>query len=146
MSVEIRRTTVDEINASGLTVEYAAEPSIKELPSGMVQIEQYKMLEESGLIYPIGAYLRNLLIGFVGVLTPVMPHYGVKVAYTESFFVSKEYRKSGAGLKLLRAAEEYARETGCVGLLVSSPFNGDLAQVLPRVGYSETNVMFYKHV
>ena len=65
------------------------------------------------------------------------------VATTERFFV-KAHRKTGAGLRLLRAAEEKARALGSPGLLVTAPFEGDLFQVLPRVGYQETNRVFFK--
>lgn len=146
MSIEIRKTTADEVCASGLSVEYEEESALKELPPAIVQMEQYKALEEAGVIYPIGAYFGTTLIGFVAVLTPIMPHYGVKIACIELFFVAKAYRKSGAGLKLLKAAERYAKESECVGLLATSPVDGDLAQVLPRVGYRNTNVVFFKNV
>ena len=65
-------------------------------------------------------------------------------AITESFFVAKVHRDSGAGLKLLRAAEQKARALGSPGLLVSAPFGGTLVQVLPRAGYTETNRVFFK--
>jgi GNAT superfamily N-acetyltransferase len=78
------------------------------------------------------------------VLKPVIPHYGVAIAVTESFFVGKEYRKSGAGLKLLRAAEAHAE--GAPGLLVSAPVGGTLAEVLPHLGYRETNRVFFKEL
>ena len=75
-----------------------------------------------------------------------MPHYSVKMAVTESFFVAKAYRKSGAGLKLLHAAETYAKEIGCAGILVNAPFEKTLMDVLPRVGYQETHRVFFKNV
>lgn len=147
MSVEIRRTTFDEVRLSGLPEECAEESSIKELPPPVIGWDQYKAMEEAGYIYPLGAYLGSSLIGMVFILSPPIPHYeGIKLAVTESYFVAKAYRKSGAGLRLLKAAEEYAKESGCIGILVSSPFDGDLSQVLPRVGYRETNVVFYKNV
>lgn len=146
MSVIIKRCTFDEIEISGLTVEYANEASIAELPPAKMQTDHYKALENAGAIYPIGAYFEDMFIGFVTILNPLIPHYGVRVAATESFFVAKAWRKSGAGLKLLHAAEEYAKETGCYGILVSSPSGGDLSEVLPRVGYRETNRVFFKNV
>lgn len=86
------------------------------------------------------------LVGFITVLAPVLPHYGVPVAVSESFFVAKAHRKTGAGLKLLRAAEDMARSLGSPGLLVSAPFAGDLFHVLPHVGYVESSRIFFKKV
>lgn len=147
MSVEIRRTTFDEVRLSGLAEECAEEASIKELPPPVLGWDQYKAMEAAGAIYPMGAYLGTALIGIIFILSPDLPHYkGTRLAVTESYFVGNAYRKSGAGLKLLRAAETYAKEIGCAGILVSSPFDGDLAQILPRIGYRETNVVFFKNV
>jgi GNAT superfamily N-acetyltransferase len=66
------------------------------------------------------------------------------VGVVESFFVGKAYRKSGAGLRLLHEAEKYALKNNLPGLLVSAPFGGDLAVVLPHVGYIETNRVFFR--
>ncbi len=49
-------------------------------------------------------------------------------------------------MKLLRAAEDLARRLGSPGLLVSAPYGGDLFKVLPRVGYVESNRVFFSRV
>jgi len=92
----------------------------------------------------IGAFLGDKLVGFVAVLTPIVPHYGVVIAVTESLFVGKVYRRTGAGLKLLRAAEMHSIDAGSPMLTVSAPSGGVLAEVLPRLGYRETNRSFVK--
>lgn len=135
---------LDAPNRHELWDEYALESSINGLPHPNVQIDMYRMLEQQGVIQLIGAFDDTKLIGFVAVLANVLPHYGVVMAITESFFVSKAYRKTGAGLKLLRAAEGHARSIMAPGLLVSAPFGGRLAEVLPHVGYDETNRVFFK--
>lgn len=146
MTVVIRRCTFAEIEASGLTVEYAAESSIKNMPPPNMQTTQYNAMDAAGIIYPMGAYFEEVLIGFITILSPVLPHYGVAVGVVESYFVAKKWRKSGAGHKLRESAEAYAKEKGCVGILLSSPYGGDLAEILPRVGYTETNRVFFKRV
>ncbi|CAB5162182.1 acetyltransferase domain containing protein [uncultured Caudovirales phage] len=135
---------LDAPNRYELWDEYALESSINGLPHPNVQIDMYRMLEQQGVIQLIGAFDDTKLIGFVAVLANVLPHYGVIMAITESFFVSKDYRKTGAGLKLLREAERHARSIKAPGLLVSAPFGGRLAEVLPHVGYDETNRVFFK--
>lgn len=144
MSVVIQRTTFNEIKDSGLTAEYAAECAIAELPPPNMQIDQYNAMDAAGIIYPLGAYFEGTLIGFITIICSVLPHYGVKVAVSESFFVGKQWRKSGAGHKLREAAEKYAAESGCIGVLLSAPVGGDLSKILPRVGYRETSLVFFK--
>lgn len=148
MCLIIKKCSIAEMeatsNISELLEEYAAESAIDGLPKPSAKIETYKQLERTGALHALGAFSNDLLIGYITILSPVLPHYSAVVAVAESFFVAKAHRKTGAGLKLLRDAEEYARNIGSPGLLVSAPFGGNLAEVLPHVGYSETNRVFFK--
>lgn len=148
MSIVIRKCTIAELesapNISEILAEYSVESSIKGLPHPSAKVEMYKHLESIGTLITYGAFLDKELIGYITVLSPVMPHYSIIIAVTESFFVAKAHRKTGAGLKLLHEAEGYAKEVGSPGLLVSAPFGGNLAEVLPHIGYSETNRVFFK--
>jgi GNAT superfamily N-acetyltransferase len=146
----VQSSTVAEVLASPrfpeLAAEYAKESAIEGMPPPAAKMETYRHLERVGMLHVISATSDGHLVGFITVLAAPLPHYGMAVAVSESFFVGKEYRKTGAGLKLLRAAEDKARELGSPGLLVSAPFAGDLFHVLPRVGYAETNRVFFKRV
>jgi len=136
-------TVSDVLCEEHMLDEYAQESSIKDMPHPKAQLSMYQDLEERGVLRVIGAYRDNFLIGFVTVMCSVLPHYGKKVAITESFFVPKAYRKTGAGLRLLHAAQEYTKEQCAVGLLVSAPYQGSLSKVLPRVGFKHTNEVFF---
>jgi GNAT superfamily N-acetyltransferase len=126
--------------------EYAAESAIDGLPLPAARLANYLPLERVGALHTIRAAVAGRLAGVITVLAPMNPHYGVPIAVSESFFVAKPHRRTGAGLKLLRAAEDKARELGAPGLLVGAPVEGDLFKVLPRVGYRETNRVFFKKV
>ena len=146
----VKKCTIADLEGSFtfsmLLQEYADESSIKGLPPHNTKMDIYKAMESTGVIYTIGAWFEDALIGFIVVLSPVLPHYGVVVSTTESFFVSKEYRKTGAGLELLKRAEEYAMSIGSPGLLVSAPVGGAIENVLPRVGYTQTNAVFFRRL
>lgn len=147
--VTARKCSVSEIVDNpafpALHRAYAAEASISGFPDPTEKMASYRLIETSGIFQAYGAFLEgDLLVGFMAVLTPVIPHYGVAITVTESLFVAKEHRKTGAGLKLIRAAETHARDSGSPGLLVSAPSGGPLADVLPHLGYRETNRVFMK--
>jgi GNAT superfamily N-acetyltransferase len=135
---------LDAPNRFELWDEYARESSAGGMPKPEVQIEMYRSLENAGVLRLIGAFDGDTLVGFVSVLTNVLPHYGVLAAITESFFVAAAYRKTGAGMNLLREAELHAKAIHAPVLLVSAPTGGRLAAVLPNVGYVETNRVFLK--
>lgn len=148
MILSIRQSTVSEIfgseNIEILLDEYANESAIAGLPHPKAKIDLYHHLESVDAIYIIGAFLNDILIGFILILSPVLPHYSAKVSVSESFFVAEKHRKTGAGLRLLKAGEDYAKKICSLGLLVSTPYGGNLAEIMPRLGYSETNRVFFK--
>lgn len=131
-------------NLPEILEEYSKELIVKGAPPACAKMELYHQLEAAGVLQCFGAFLYDALVGFVTVLITVLPHYGVTMAVTESYFVIQEFRGTGAGLKLLRHAESYAKEKGSPCLLVSAPASGTLAAVLPHVGYIETNKVFFR--
>ncbi|MBS0323588.1 MAG: GNAT family N-acetyltransferase [Proteobacteria bacterium] len=128
-----------------LVAEYARESSIVELPEHKPHSEMYRAMEHVGVMQVLCAFQGDVVVGFAILLVTVLPHYSVPAATMESLFVGAAYRHSGAGFKLLRAAEEVARAKGAVGLLVSAPKGGQLAEVLTRMrSYRETNRVFFR--
>ncbi len=148
--VSVRKVTFDDLASCGnfpdLVREYEAESKAIGLPPVDDKWAQYRAIEPSGFFHLYAAFLGQHLIGFMAFLLPVIPHYGVTIAVAESFFVGQRFRKGGAGLKLLRAAEEHARQAGSPALMASAPIGGRLAEVLPRLGYRETNRVFLKEL
>lgn len=128
-----------------LADEYAEECRIAGLPWPDGKLQTYQYIERSGTFQPLGAFIDDSVVGFAAILAPVIPHYGVTIAVTESLFVGKAFRKTGAGLLLLRAAEAYAREVGSPGMLISAPSGGILDRLLTvRKGFRETNRAYFK--
>jgi L-amino acid N-acyltransferase YncA len=148
VSVEITKSTADAItsapNFQELIDEYAEESAIYGLPHPAVKIEMYKKLESSGTLNVWSAVLDGGLVGFIAVLCTVIPHYGMSIAVSESYFVALKHRHTGAGLKLLRAAQDHVDKVKAPGFLISAPIGSNLAEVLPHVGYVATNTVFFR--
>ncbi len=149
MALVIRKSSIAEMVASPnlecLLEEYAIESAIHGLPHPKAKIDLYEQLEAVGVLYAICAFWDGELVGFILIVSPVNPHYSAKISTTESYFVAKAYRKTGAGKKLRQAAETYAKEIGALGLLISAPIGSLLAHVLELdKGYKETNRVFFK--
>lgn len=147
--VIVRPVTFADLHASpqfaALADEYMRESANPEMGAVVPDIDAYQRAEAAGVLHFVGAYRGNDLVGYVVVAVNTSPHYqGKRVAVTESIFVASAHRRTGAGMKLLRAAEETAREAGAVALVVSAPIGGRLAQVLPRSGFRATNTFFFR--
>lgn len=146
----VRGCSVSEIMEDpafpALSLEYEAESKIEGMPSPSAKMGMYLEMDGVGMLHPIGAWRGAELVGFLAILTPRLPRYGALVAVVESFFVAACHRKSGAGLRLLKAAEMLAAEAGSPGIFVSSPVSGMLVEILPRRGYTESSRIFFKKV
>ena len=128
-----------------LVAEYSEECSIAGMPETNRDYEQYERFEQAGFSRMFAAYNDEKLVGFLVLLVSPNPHYGCKIGTIESIFVGAEYRKSGAGLKLLKAAEDTAKGMGAVGIFVSAPAGSQLADVMSKMSpYTETNRVFFK--
>lgn len=141
--MEIRPCTVSDIYESGIAADYF-EYAIDGMDTPEVQWLRYEALAAGGMLYPVGAFKDDKLIGFVFVLLTTSLHYGVPIASTESFFVLKEHRNTGAGLQLLVAVERLAKEQGASGVMVMAPEGKELVQILPQLGYKDTHRLFLK--
>lgn len=148
MSVDIREVSVAEIarapNIHALLDEYGEESGLEGMPPPAWQLDVYLQMEEAGFLHPLGAYEGGRLLGFLLLLVHSVPHYGAVIAVSESFFVASADRSTGAGMKLLKAAEKKAVALEAVGLLVSSPAHGRLGEVLAKTEYVVSNVVYFR--
>lgn len=144
----IRRCTTSEIlEATELLAEYASESSIDGMPTPKAKILTYKRLEFEGSIVCFGAFCNDKLVGFVSILMSILPHYSAPAAIVESIFVSSKHRAGCIGGRLLKAAENHAKNSNASGLLISAPFGGNLAKLLEKTkSYRTTNLIFFKRV
>ena len=140
------RDAADNPDFAALIAEYAEEAAMNGMPPPNCQVDMYEHMQDLGVIHVLGAFKQGALVGILVIVASVIPHYGVMMASTESFFVRPHERKGGAGLALLKEAEVLSAELGATGLLVSAPFGGRLAEVLPKKGYIETNRVFFRSV
>lgn len=146
----VRFSTIDELerepNLPELLAAYAAESAIAGMPGYHAQMDSYRQLETAGLLHAFASYDGLNLAGLLLLMLAPLPHYGgAIIATTESFFVAPESRHAGHGIRLLRAAETHARTLGAVGLFVSAPKGGRLAQVLDGMeSFSEASRVFFK--
>lgn len=147
--LSIARCTIHDIaaapNCAQVLAEYASESAVLEIGPASAQFETYYALESAGVLHPIAAFDGPLLAGVVLILATKMPHYSVMTATTESFFVSKVYRPSNLGLRLLAYAEATAADLGAGALMISTPVGGALAAVMRRIkSYRHSNEVFVK--
>jgi GNAT superfamily N-acetyltransferase len=151
MSIEVRVVKFAELEGASnfdmLAAEYAAEAGLLGMPKPKAHLETYRALDNAGVTVTLCAFLGGEIIGFLLITVGIIPHYSVPVAHLESFFVMKEHRKTGAGLRLLSAAEDAAKEKNAVGMMISAAVGGSLELILSKMSrYSKTHVGFFRRI
>lgn len=142
--IEVKRIESFRLrNEEELLAAYADECSIATLGKPEPDWLAYLRLEATKAFVLFGVFSDSALVGFVSVLTAVLPHYSVPVATVESLFVLEKYRAGGAGTKLLKIAETWAKLNGCKAILYSAPAGGQLETLLGK-RYARTNSVFCK--
>jgi hypothetical protein len=121
-------------NFPNLLKEYGDECSALGTPKP--QPDLYELLEKSGGMQIFGVYEEKILVGFAAVLIYVLPHFGIKVATTESIFITRDFRH--LGLDLMETIEGYAKVSGCEDFLYSAPVDSRFDRLL--------NVLEYDHI
>lgn len=148
MEITVNHTKFSTIANSpdfmSLVSEYEIESANDEIGPVSPQIQTYLSMEDAGVLHAFEAKNNDQMIGFYLLLTPVLPHFGKKVGVTESYFVSAKYRKTGAGIRLLKIAEQFAKNDGCEGILVSAPVGGQLEKVMCKSKYRDVSHVFFK--
>ena len=142
MSVELA-SYARLLEQTALLQEYAAECSIPEIGIPEPNARVYEAMEHAGVFQGFMAYQGESVVGFAGLLLPIMPHYSKRVATVESIFVTASARKSGIGKELMSAVEEFAKDAGCAAILWSAPTGGKLERLLSaHKRYRRTNSVF----
>lgn len=125
--------------------EYSEESAIKGMPPINPDYKSYLAAEHYGTMKIFGAFHEGQLIGILTMFVVTVPHYSTKIATIESIFILKEFRKDGAGIKLIKTAQEAAKFFGATGLFISAPIDGKLAKVLEKKkDFTETNRVFFQ--
>ena len=143
-----RPVTVAEVfgapNADSLISEYMAESGNPFLPQ-KPNLEYYRQAEESGAFKVIGAFSGERIVGFGAFVLIVIPHYSTVTASVESVFLSKDFRLGAAGLRLINAVSQAAKDAGASGIYWGCRSGSRLEALFERVPrFSRMNTVFYE--
>lgn len=131
---EIRPVTfaaiLDAPNSEALLAEYARECSIPEIGEFNPQRAMYAAMEASGGFKVFGVFHMEQIIGFFALLIYVLPHYGQRIATTESIFLALAHRRAPVWQQMRKFIREYAKEQGCRTVLLTAPAESRFEKLL----------------
>jgi GNAT superfamily N-acetyltransferase len=131
-------------NLADLVAEGYEEAKVMGLPNGGLHLEMYRFLDEKGAIKIVKAEIDGELIGYVVVLLHVSMHYSTRLGQVETIFVAKKHRHTGAGLKLIREAENIAQEEKVPVLFFNCPISSAYNELMATKEYEATHTIYCK--
>ncbi len=127
-----------------LLQEYSKESKSSLVPTINPDYTMYTKLESLGMLNCIATVSNNSIVGFIVLLTTVMPHYSQLSTTVESFFVHKDHRKFGTGKRLIDMAETIAKSKGSSVMFMSAPEGSRLEKATKLFGFKQTHKLYIK--
>lgn len=108
--------------------------------------EKFLMLQKVGVLTNAFAYDDGRVIGYVVVLTNPHLHYMFdKIAFVDVIYLKKKYRNSSLGVRLVKMAEELAREAGASVITHhTKPHHVNLEKIITKMNYKFSESIFTK--
>ncbi len=149
MGIVVRRITCSEafencawdalVKAYGEAVRY---PGLEPNPDR----ELYERLEAAGVAHFVGAFDADKIVGVAIYCVSIVPRFkGTLLASSDALWVDPEYRTTGAGLRLIRAVERFAKEDGCTGIFWGVKKGTRAERLFERIA-SPMNTLFWKQL
>lgn len=110
---------------------------------GAVKVD-WKAYEDFGAKLKAAAVIaEGKIVGIAAVLIQRSRHYDMPVVTIEALYLRRAYRKGTAGLRLLWAASDIARDSGAKGLALCAPPNSELERLCIAKGYADLRHVYW---
>ena len=107
--------------------------------------ELYTQMAKLGFIHLVTVRDEECLVGYH--LSLVYPHMHYKdslTAFTDIFFLKKEYRKGRIGINLFKYMEHSLRAKGVQKIYMGTKLKHDIGNLLERLGYTPIERLYTK--
>jgi hypothetical protein len=109
-------------------------------------VEAYQALEKAGALAIVTARDDGVLVGYFIMFCRPHPHYkSVMVAVEDIKFLSPNYR-GVTGLKMIKFAEQLARQLGCKVIFQRSKAKSEHGPMYARLGYDLIDEVYAKRL
>lgn len=107
----------------------------------------YEAMERNNTLLCLFAFAGEEIVGYsANIIVPHIHYVDLITAHNDVIFISKEYRNSTLGLRLIKATEEECAKVGAKLLLLHAKENTSLSRILPRKGYGVQDIIYSKEL
>lgn len=107
---------------------------------------KYDAMEQGGILHTLTVRHHGRLVGYFIALILAHPHYSTagKMAMTDVYYILPEFRKGGAGARMLAAVEQSLKALKVTKAYLSTKIHDDHSQLFERMGWRLTDKCFTK--
>lgn len=156
MEIQLRKYRIEEESIIGriseltdnlLSEHWEESSKNKHLMVLNPDVMKYEVLESSGMLFTLFAYVDDELVGYSCNIIQKHIHYSdLLCAYNDVLFVSKKYRDSPLGIRLIKATEKLAKEKGVHLMLWHAKDDTPLSKILPAMRCNLQELIFSKEL
>lgn len=106
-------------------------------------IEQYRRIEQAGMLFAVFAYDGDRMIGYsINILSVNLHYSSLLMANNDLLFIAKEYRAGRVGVRLIEETKRLAAKRGARLMLWHAKEETPLAAILPRMGCTVQDIIY----
>lgn len=109
-------------------------------------LELYDALINAHALIVLGAFDGDTLVGYATAMLFRHPHYEMTLCQHDLLYLMPAYRQGSAGLRLMQAVEEEARERGAFRIAWHAKPGSTFDHLLQRKGYSTEETIYQKEL
>lgn len=115
----------------------------KELMVLSPDVEQYRQIEQAGMLFAIIAYDDDEIVGYsINVLSRNLHYSALLVVQNDVLFVGKAHRAGRVGMRLIDMTKAAAAKRGARLMLWHAKEGTPLAGILPRMGCKVQDIIY----
>lgn len=110
-----------------------------------VDYDRYNQLDEANCFHVVTVRDENRLIGYHAAIISTHLHYkNDLMAFSDVYFLRKEYRKGRTGIKLFQFVEKALKERGVKKVIINTKKHLDMSKLFDYLGWHETETIYTK--
>jgi GNAT superfamily N-acetyltransferase len=109
-------------------------------------VKFYEVCDNAGVLSILTARHKGKMIGYFISVLRRHTHYDTYCAFEDAYFMSREYRKGFAGVRLIKEAEKVLKRRGVQKIFVMTKGFKNLGAIFERLGYGLTDLTYAKWI
>lgn len=119
----------------------------EKLEKPQMDMDAYYALESVGELHVLTARSDGKVIGYyVAFVRPHLHYIHVLSAITDVYYLSPDYRKGTAGIKLFQEAERTLKARGVKRIFSGTKLHKDMGKLFEYLGWKETERLYSKWI